>query len=84
MSTRSARITGTAFLAAIVLLLPLAGRLKQAHAAGVAGQQAKTDAATTTQKDQTDLSVTVYNSNLALVRDVRKIRLQSGVSPLRF
>ncbi|MBZ5694436.1 MAG: DUF4139 domain-containing protein [Acidobacteriia bacterium] len=84
MSTRSARITGTAFLAAIVLLLPLAGKLKQARAAGAAGQQAKTDAATTTQKDQTDLSVTVYNSNLALVRDVRQIRLQPGVFPLRF
>ena len=40
--------------------------------------------ATTTEKDQTDLSVTVYNSNLALVRDVRQIHLQSGVFPLRF
>jgi hypothetical protein len=84
MSTRTARITGTAFLAAIVLLLPLAGKLKQVRAAGAAGQQAKSDAAMTTQKDQTDLSVTVYNSNLALVRDVRQIRLQSGVFSLRF
>ncbi|MGB8542985.1 MAG: DUF4139 domain-containing protein [Candidatus Acidiferrales bacterium] len=41
-------------------------------------------AATTTQKDQVDLNVTVYNSNLALVRDVRQIHLASGVSPLRF
>ena len=42
------------------------------------------DAGATTRKDQTDLSVTVYNSNLALVRDVREIHLQSGVAPLRF
>ncbi len=42
------------------------------------------DAASTTQKDQVDLNVTVYNSNLALIRDVRQIHLVSGVSPLRF
>jgi len=84
MSTRSARIIGTAVLAAIILLLPLAGKLKMVRAAEAAAQQAKSDSATTTQKDQTDLSVTVYNSNLALVRDVRQIRLQAGVSPLRF
>jgi hypothetical protein len=40
--------------------------------------------ASTTEKDQVDLSVTVYNSNLALVRDVREIHLQSSVFPLRF
>jgi hypothetical protein len=39
---------------------------------------------TTTLKDQTDLSVTVYNSNLALVRDVRQIDLPAGESQLRF
>lgn len=38
----------------------------------------------TTSKDQVDLSLTVYNGNLALVRDVRQVRLQSGVFPLRF
>jgi hypothetical protein len=38
----------------------------------------------TTQSDQTDLSITVYNSDLALIRDVRDIRLPSGVFPLKF
>src|SRR5579862_1590467 len=38
----------------------------------------------TTEQDQTDLSVTVYNADLALVRDVRQIRLGAGVAPLRF
>ncbi len=40
--------------------------------------------ATTTEKDQVDLAVTVYNSNLALVRDTRQIHLASGVFPLKF
>src|ERR1700733_11149416 len=38
----------------------------------------------TTHKDRTDLSLTVYNAGIALVRDVRNIQLQSGVAPLRF
>jgi hypothetical protein len=42
-----------------------------------------TDAATTL-KDQTDLAVTVYNSDLALVRDVRKLELPTGAFRLRF
>jgi hypothetical protein len=41
-------------------------------------------AAETTDKDQVDLSVTVYNSNLALVRDVREIHLPTGSFPLKF
>jgi hypothetical protein len=88
MPSRRTRIASACALAAILLLVPLAGKLHIAHAAGPAGEQAAkpdaTVAATTTEKDQTDLSVTVYNSNLALVRDVRQIRLQSGAFPLRF
>jgi hypothetical protein len=38
----------------------------------------------TTLDDQTELSVTVYNSELALVRDVRNVRLASGSFDLRF
>src|ERR1043166_189148 len=32
--------------------------------------------------DQVDLAVTVYNSNIALVRDVRDVKLPSGTVPL--
>ncbi len=39
---------------------------------------------TTTLTDQTDLAVTVYNSNLSLVRDVRQLTLPTGESTLRF
>ncbi len=45
---------------------------------------AASEPASTTEKDQVDLNVTVYNSNVALVRDVRQIHLASGVFPLRF
>lgn len=48
---------------------------------------AATDApsvAESTLDDQTDLNVTVYNADLALVRDVRNIRLPKEVTDLRF
>jgi hypothetical protein len=38
---------------------------------------------TATLKDQTDLFVTVYNSNIALVRDVRQLALPSGTLDLQ-
>lgn len=38
----------------------------------------------TTLTDQTDLAVTVYNSNLALVRDVRQLAVPSGGFRLKF
>ena len=41
-------------------------------------------AATSTLDDQNELALTVYNSDLALVRDVRTIRLPRGEFDLRF
>ena len=38
----------------------------------------------TTLTDQADLSVTVYNSDIALVRDVRNLRLPNGTFDLQF
>jgi hypothetical protein len=38
----------------------------------------------TSLNDQTDLAVTVYNSNIALVRDVRQLTLPSGYFRLKF
>jgi hypothetical protein len=84
MPSRTAKTSGAAALLGIVVLWPLAGQLKKVLAAPNAAKPAQTAVAETTQQDQTDLSVTVYNSNLALVRDVRQIRLQSGTFPLRF
>lgn len=39
---------------------------------------------TTTLTDQSELSITVYNSDLALVRDVRNLQLARGTGSLRF
>jgi hypothetical protein len=39
---------------------------------------------TTTLDDQTELAITVYNSDIALVRDVRNLQLGRGVGSLRF
>jgi hypothetical protein len=49
-----------------------------AHAARDAGQDAST------LDDQVDLAVTVYNSDIALVRDVRDLQLPRGSFDLRF
>ena len=40
--------------------------------------------ATTTLKDQKGLAVTIYNDNLALVKDTREVRLPKGESRLAF
>ncbi len=39
---------------------------------------------TSTEQDQKELAVTVYNSNVALVRDVRRLRLPAGTLDLRY
>jgi len=74
MSARHLRIRTAVIFAAIFLLLPFA----------VARVAAQTEHPATTSKDQVDLAVTVYNSNIALVRDTRQIHLPSGNFLLRF
>lgn len=78
MPSRICRWTGM-MIAVIFFFLSLAGSQRKVHAAA-----AKEAVAATSDKDQVDLSLTVYNGNLALVRDVRQVRLQAGVFPLRF
>jgi hypothetical protein len=59
-------------------------RLQPALSADAAADQAPKQDATTTLEDQSELAVTVYNSDLALVRDVRNLQLSRGVGNLRF
>jgi len=80
----SLHVLAAGALAAVLLGAPLFSRLLADPAAPQAPPQAGGEQATTTQDDQTDLSITVYNSDLALVRDVREISLPSGVFPLKF
>jgi hypothetical protein len=56
---------------------------QEKEARPAASDQATRDQATSLS-DQTDLAVTVYNSNIALVRDVRQLNLPSGAFRLKF
>jgi hypothetical protein len=86
MRLRTRKVFGTTILMGFLAVALLAGYSPHVHAAGDQKDEAaaKTPALSTTEKDQVDLAVTVYNSNLALVRDVRQIHLSAGVFPLHF
>ena len=45
---------------------------------GISPQQLFAAPLTSTQADQTQVSLTIYNSNLGLVKDVREIELAAG------
>ncbi len=47
-------------------------------------EAAAQEVATSTLDDQVDLAVTVYNSDIALIRDTRSLRLVTGTSDLHF
>ncbi len=49
-----------------------------------AGRACAQSVVTSTEQEQKDLAVTVYNSNVALVRDVRRLRLPAGTLDLRY
>jgi hypothetical protein len=85
---RNFRFPFAAGVAAFLFVLPLLHRSVSARSenpeTSVADGPPSAGMVTTTLKDQTDLAVTVYNSNLALVRDVRQLTLPSGMSRLQF
>ena len=72
-----------AVLAALLIAVPFLLRPVCASSAAQ-GAAAANGNITTTLGDQTDLALTVYNSNLSLVRDVRELTLPSGESQLKF
>jgi hypothetical protein len=69
-----------------VIALAGAAALVPSYQAGrkAAGQEKDAAEQSTSLSDQTDLAVTVYNSNIALVRDVRQLQLPSGTFRLKF
>jgi hypothetical protein len=67
------KVSSRLLLALAVLLLPLPPAAQAAPAVH-----------TSTLADQKDVAVTVYNSNVALVRDVRQLQLPTGTVDLRF
>ena len=68
----------------VPLVIALALGAASTARVGVSAQTAPPAVATTTLDDQAELAVTVYNSDLALVRDVRNIQIARGVSDLHF
>jgi hypothetical protein len=71
-------------LAALLAALPFLHSPVAANPLSQAPAQAAEGNMTTTLADQTGLALTVYNSDLSLVRDVRQLTLPSGESLLRF
>jgi hypothetical protein len=87
MTTKSPKFAKPAALLAALglsLVFHIHSASAQTSPQSSASAAPKTDALTTTEKDQTEIAVTVYNSNIALVRDVRQISLAPGIFPLRF
>src|SRR5437660_911301 len=77
-------ISMVALLAAVAIRYPAArGNRVYASQEKEAARQTAGDQ-TTSLNDQTDLNVTVYNSNIALIRDVRNLTLPSGTFRLKF
>ena len=54
------------------------------ESAGQAASQTAGQPGTSTIEDQKSVAITVYNSNLGLVKDTRTLRLPRGTSQLRF
>src|SRR5216110_2265532 len=70
-------------LAAVAILFPVA-RGNKVYASQEKEAPLATADQSTSLNDQTDLNVTVYNSNIALVRDVRNLNLPGGTFRLKF
>jgi hypothetical protein len=83
-------LSGTAILFAAAAFLSPACRRQHVFASqDKTAQEKEAPRATgpdqsTSLNDQTDLNITVYNSNIALVRDVRNLTLPSGIFRLKF
>jgi hypothetical protein len=79
------KISAVAVLAAGAAILYPAVRGNKVYAAQEK-ESARANAGdqSTSLNDQTELNVTVYNSNIALIRDVRNLALPSGTFRLKF
>src|SRR5215472_14350217 len=73
----------TVLTASAVIAYPAAGNNRVSASQEKEAGHAIPDQSTSLN-DQTDLNVTVYNSNIALVRDVRQLNLPSGPFRLKF
>jgi len=70
---RVGMISGALVLAAAAVVCPLCRSGRVLASQEREGARAAVQDQATSLNDQTDLAVTVYNSNIALVRDVRNL-----------
>jgi hypothetical protein len=78
-------LSGTAaLLVAVALFYPACRWQRVLAAQDKEAPHATSSDQSTSLSDQTDLNVTVYNSNIALVRDVRNLTLPTGAFHLKF
>ncbi len=78
-------ITAAVIVAAGATIIYPEARANKVYASqGKEAARATAGDQSTSLSDQTDLNVTVYNSNIALVRDVRQLTLPSGTFRLKF
>src|SRR5262245_42626100 len=82
----AARIWFAASILAVGAILPRTFSTAPSHAADGNAPKAATAAGqnSSTLDDQLELGVTVYNSDIALVRDVRNLQLPRGTFDLHF
>jgi hypothetical protein len=81
----SAKIVAALGVAALCVSgAELASGEPQDPAANSAAQSVSSGDSSTSLADQTELAITVYNSDIALVRDVRNISIPSGPFRLKF
>ena len=80
MASLAFRAGGPVAIAALAALFVLAPA--RHDICSVSASQDQDTSISATLKDQVDLAVTVYNSNIALVRDVRQVALPSGALDL--
>ncbi|HYY72147.1 MAG TPA: hypothetical protein VE778_01005, partial [Candidatus Bathyarchaeia archaeon] len=79
-----AAISGAALLTATAVIAYPAARNNRVSTAQEKEAVGRAADQSTSLNDQTDLNVTVYNSNIALVRDVRNLTLPNGTFRLNF
>jgi hypothetical protein len=77
-------MTARLFLIGLVVAAAGAAAGSRPETAAIASTPGVTGQDVSTLDDQTELSLTVYNSDLALIRDVRSVQLPRGTFDLRF
>jgi hypothetical protein len=77
-------LSSLALLAAAAVLYPTVRANKVYAAQEKEAPRSNAGDQSTNLNDQADLNVTVYNSNIALIRDVRNLTLPSGAFRLKF